>query len=191
MKHILLPCALFALAAQASAAERDLRGFYLGAGIGNATLELEDSESTADFKGDDTGVKAIAGYRILDWLAVEANYAQYGEPSDRVFGIDLEGDFSAFSASAIALLPLQSVDLFGRAGIAAWDGTLRSVGFGGSASEDNVDPLFGLGAQVRLGGFALRVEWEALLLSFDDDDDDESDGDDWVDMLSVGLTYQF
>jgi hypothetical protein len=182
---------MLALAAQASAAEEDLRGFYLGAGIGNATLELEDSESTADFKGDDTGYKVIAGYRILDWLAVEANYAQYGEPSDRVLGVELEGDFTAFSASAVAMLPLQSVDLFGRAGIAAWDGTLRSVQFGVSASEDNVDPLFGLGAQLRFGAFALRAEWEALLLSFDDDDDDESDGDDWVDMLSVGFTYRF
>lgn len=180
---------LMALASAAPA--QDLAGFYVGGGIGNATLELEDSESSADFKSDDTGYKLFAGYRIIDWVAVEASYAQYGSPEDRVFGLNLEGDFHSFSVNALGLLPLGSFDLFGRAGIARWEGRLRSTDSGDSAREDNFDPIIGIGAQLRAGRVAVRLEAEALLLSFDDDEDDESDGDDWVDMYSLGILVRF
>lgn len=42
-----------------------------------------------------------------------------------------------------------------------------------------------------LGQLAVRLEYDALLLGFDDDEDDEADGDDWVDLLSVGVTWTF
>jgi OOP family OmpA-OmpF porin len=192
MRVLLTSLALLALSPVARAAEERLTGFYVGGGVGKANVELEDSNTTADFKGDDTGFKLIAGYRIIDWLAVEANYADYGKPSDRIFGLGFEGDVTAFSISAIGMLPLDSVDLFIRGGISRWDAKLRGLNDRFVlASDDNVDPLFGLGAQLRFGNVAIRAEWEALLLGFDDDGDDEADGDDWADMVSVGATVRF
>lgn len=192
MRGYLASIALLALSSNALAADPQLRGFYIGGGFGKANVELEDSESTLDFEGDDTGYKVIAGYRIIDWVAVEANYTHYGEPTDRLLGINLEAEFNSFSVSALGMLPLGAFDLFGRAGIARWEGELRATDFGISqGGDDNYDPLFGLGAQMRFGNVAIRAEWEALLLGFDDDDDDEADGDDWADMLSLGVTVRF
>jgi opacity protein-like surface antigen len=192
MRRLLLPVALALSAASPAAFGMDpaLRGFYLGAGIGEATVELEDNDSPIDFEGDDTGFKLIAGYRIIDWVAVEVNYTNYGKPRDRVLGVNVETQFKAFSASAIGLLPLGDFDLFGRLGIARVEGDIRAVDFDVSESDDETDPLFGLGGQYRHGNLAIRAEWEAIALGFDEDDDD-NDADEFVSMLSVGFTYKF
>jgi hypothetical protein len=182
---------LLLLAGGAAYADDPPLGFYLGAGVGSATLELEDSNSTADFKGDDTGFKIAAGYRFMKWLAVEANYTDYGKPEDDVLGLRLQGDFDAFSVSVLGLLPLGDFDLFARGGLARWNGSLTAEPFGVEVSEDNTDPLIGFGAQFRVGQVAFRLEYEGLLLGFDDDNDDEADGDDWEDMASLGVTWTF
>jgi OOP family OmpA-OmpF porin len=182
---------LLLLAPGTAYAEDPPTGFYLGAGVGTATLELEDADSAADFSGDDTGLKVVVGYRILKWVAVEAAYEDYGEPEDEVLGVPLRGEFDAFSVAAVGLLPLGNFDLFARGGIARWEGSLSAVGFDIEVSEDNTDPLFALGAQYRSGRLALRLEYAALLLGFDDDADEEADGDDWVDLLSLGVTWTF
>jgi OOP family OmpA-OmpF porin len=182
---------LLSLVASAACADDPPMGFYVGAGIGTASLELEDADSSADFSGDDTGWKIAAGYRFLKWVAVEANYEDYGRPEDDVLGVRLRGDFNSFSVSALGLLPLGNFDLFARGGLARWEGSLSAVNFGVDVSEDNTDPLFGFGAQFRTGQLALRLEYQALLLGFDDDNDDEADGDDWVDLLALGVTWTF
>ena len=69
-------------------------GFYLGAAIGQATVEMEDEDSSYDFKGDDTSYKLVAGYRILPWVAVEASYIDFGQAQDEVVGVPLRTDYS-------------------------------------------------------------------------------------------------
>ena len=44
-----------------------------------------------DFDGDDTAFKLIAGIRPLDWLGVEAEYVNFGEPEDTCCGLTLRG----------------------------------------------------------------------------------------------------
>ena len=51
---------------------------------------------------------------------------------------------------------------------------------GGSQKETGTDPTYGAGAQLRVGSFALRFEYERFEL-----DDDSSD------LVSVGFTYTF
>lgn len=193
MRRLFLPLVLLAASPAALAMDPALRGLYIGGAIGEATVKLEDNNSRDDFEGDDTGHKFILGYRIIDWVAVELNYSNYGKAEDRVFGFTVQNEFSALSLSALGMLPLGDFDLFGRAGIANVEGDFRIVNLpGGSGSDDNVEPMFGVGAQYRpTPNLALRVEWEFIQLGFDDDDDDERDGDDWLDMLSLGVTYKF
>lgn len=193
MHRLLLPLALLAASPAALAMDPSLRGWYIGGGIGKATVELEDNNSFADFAGDDTGYKFIFGYRIIDWVAVELNYARYGEAQDEIFGLTFQNEFTALSVSALGLLPLGDFDLFGRLGIANVEGDFRVVNLPGTAdSDDNVEPMFGLGVQYRpTPNLAIRVEYELIQLGFDDDGDDERDGDDWVDMVSLGVTYKF
>lgn len=190
MKSRSLAALLLLLAAAARADEPPV-GFYAGLGAGSATLELEDADSTADFKADDSAYKIILGYRFMKWLAVEGGYADYGQPQDDVLGVRLRGDFKAFTTAAVGLVPLGNFDLFGKLGFGAWDGSLQAIDFGGEVSEDNVDPLIGAGVQYRAGRFAMRVEIEGLGLGFDDDNDDEADGDDWIDFVSLGATWNF
>lgn len=191
MRWLLLPIALSAMSPAAFGMDPSLRGFYIGGGVGEATVELEDDDSAVDFKGDDTGHKLIAGYRIIDWVAVEANYANYGEARDTLFGFEFESDFKALSVSGLGMLPLGNFDLFGRLGVARVDGTFRAVRFNASTSDESTQPIFGLGGQYRHDNLGFRVEWEAIELGFDDDGDDERDGDDWVELVSVAVTYKF
>lgn len=193
MRRFLLPLVLLAASPAAMAMDPALRGWYIGGGIGKATVELEDNNSFADFNGDDTGYKFIFGYRIIDWVAVELNYAQYGEAQDEIFGFTVENEFTALSLSALGMLPLGNFDLFGRLGVANVEGDFRIVNLpGGADSDDNIEPMFGVGVQYRpTPNLGVRVEYELIQLGFDDDDDDERDGDDWVDMISLGVTYKF
>lgn len=204
MRSLLLPAVLCAVSPTAFAMDPSLRGFYMGGGIGDATVEFEDDESFEEFDADDTGFKVIAGYRIIDWVAVELNYSDYGKPVDRFGGIDLEAGYTAFSVSALGMLPLGDFDLFGRLGFARVDADFRTPGLDFEDSIKSTEPLFGLGAQYRRDNLAIRVEFEAILLDADnddrddwddfwdeDDDWDDDNGGDWVSMLSLGFTYKF
>ena len=61
IKAISIATILLAWTARALAADN---GFYLGGSIGQANLEVDDLAglSAADFDGDDTGFKLIAGF---------------------------------------------------------------------------------------------------------------------------------
>lgn len=189
MKRVYGALAALLLTGQAFAAE-PMTGFYIGAGVGRATVTLEDADSTVDFEGDDTGLRVMAGYRLFRYFAIEASYADYGTAEDTVLGLDLEGEFDAFQLTAVGLIPLGSVDLLGKLGFGAWEGTLRDAS-GFEFSEDNVDPVIGLGAQLRAGHLAVRGEVESQLLGFDDDGDDEADGDDDATLVSLSVTWSF
>jgi OOP family OmpA-OmpF porin len=192
-RRLLIPLTLLAASPAALAADPSLRGLYIGGGIGEATVEIEDNDSLADFKGDDTGYKFILGYRFIDWLAVELNYARYGEVQDELLGFSVQNELTALSVSALGMLPLGDFDLFGRAGIANVESDFRIVNLPGAIdSGDEIEPMFGIGVQYRpLPNLAIRAEWELISLDYDDNGADERDGDDWVDMLSLGVTYKF
>jgi opacity protein-like surface antigen len=205
MRWLVLPVALCAVSPAAFAMNPSLRGFYIGGAVGDATVEFEDDFSGQTFDADDTGYKIIVGYRIIDWVAVEVNYSDYGNPVDRIFGVDLEASYDAKSVSALGMLPLGRFDLFGRLGIARVDSDFQVAGFRTSGgSDESTEPLFGLGAQFRPNpNLAIRLEWDGILIDADNGDDDDWDDDfwdddwdddddgDWVSMLSLGVTYKF
>jgi hypothetical protein len=200
MRWLVLPIALCAVSPAALAMDPSLHGFYIGGAIGDATVELEDDQTGATFDADDTGYKIIVGYRIIDWVAVEVNYSDYGNPVDTLFGVDLEASYDAISVSALGMLPLGKFDLFGRLGVSRVDATIRAVGFNVSDSDESTEPMFGFGAQFRPNpNLAIRLEAEGVLLDINNDEDndfwdddwDDNDDGDWVTMLSLGVTYKF
>lgn len=205
MRWSLLPVALCAASPAAFAMDPSLHGFYIGGAVGDAAVEFEDDETGATFDADDSGFKVIVGYRIIDWVAVELNYSDYGNPVDEFQGVDLESSYDAKSASVLGMIPLRNFDLFGRLGFARLDADFRVVGARVGSSDYSTEPLFGLGAQFRPNpNFAIRVEWEAVLLDANNDEDDDwddfwdnddwdedRDDGDWLSMLSLGVTYKF
>jgi hypothetical protein len=78
-------------------------GIYLGAGIGQGGVQFEErfDGEKFDFDASDTAYKLIAGWRFLDWLAVEANSLDLGTADDRIEGVNIEEDVSGFSLAAL------------------------------------------------------------------------------------------
>lgn len=173
-KHIIAglvaPLAFAALPAVAAD-----NGIYLGASVGQSNLQIDDF----DYDADATGYKVIAGWRFLDWLAVEGNYVDFGSGDDRVAGTKIETEADGISLSAVGFLPVGPVDLFARVGAIDWSADLSSPGIT-SGGDDGTDLTYGIGAQFRVWSLSVRAEYEM----FDIEDAD-------VDMISVGVTWTF
>jgi OOP family OmpA-OmpF porin len=150
-------------------------GIYLGGSVGQSGLQVDDF----NYDASATGYKLIAGWRFLDWLAVEGNYIDFGSGDDTVDGTKIETDADGISLSAVGFLPVGPVDLFARVGAVDWSADLSSPGFG-SDSEDGTDLTYGIGAQFRVWSLSIRAEYEMF---------DISDAD--LDMISLGVTWTF
>src|SRR5262245_10704010 len=172
----LLLSASFAAPGAALAADN---GFYLGLASSDVSSDYSLSSLSAS-ADDDRGLKAIGGFRLLDSFAIEANYVDMGTTSVPIAfpPSTLTIDSEALSVSAVGLIAMPFVDLYGRVGMARWDSEASLLG--ASTKESGTDPTYGAGAQFRVGSFALRLEYERF-----DFDHDSSD------LVSVGFTYTF
>jgi hypothetical protein len=158
-------------------------GIYLGASVGQSNVQFDDSfdGEDLDFDADSTGFKAIAGWRFLDWLAVEANYVDLGSSDDTVLGEKIETDVNGVTLSAVGFVPLGPVDLFARVGALSWNADLTAPNLGLNTSDDGIDLTYGIGAQFRVWSLSIRGEYEIFDVS----------AADTVDMFSIGVTWTF
>ncbi|MEX2494574.1 MAG: outer membrane beta-barrel protein [Woeseia sp.] len=188
MRSALTLTAVFiSLAGVAQAADN---GFYAGGGITRTSIDTGTNfvEDAPDFSldDDDNGFKVIAGFRPLDWFAVEANYVDFGSVAGARTGISPpSGSFelTGFDAFAVGFLSAPFVDVFAKAGLIRWDSD-SAANVGGvdfRDSDSGTDFAYGAGVQASLGSLAARLEYER----FEVDDTDE------VAMITLGLTYTF
>jgi OOP family OmpA-OmpF porin len=156
-------------------------GIYLGGSVGRSGVAFDESfeGENLSFDASSTGFKVIAGWRFLDWLAVEGNYVDLGTGDDTVAGTKIESDIDGLSLSAVGFLPVGPVDLFARVGAINWDAEVSALGE--SVSDDGTDLTYGVGAQFRVWSLSIRGEYEIF----------DIDGPDDVDMFSVGVTWTF
>jgi hypothetical protein len=170
-------------------------GFYFGASVGDVRNDDDWLDESLDqysrtMTGDDRGFKLIGGIRPLDAIAIELDYVDFGTRElaigvvcPAVVGFPCPDraslDMQAVSASVVGLWALPLVDLFGRVGVARWESE-SEVRFSPASEESDTDLVYGVGAQVRVGSFALRVEYERF---------DWPRGD--RDFASLGFTYTF
>ena len=166
-------CGLFTLPALAAD-----NGIYLGASVGQSNVKFDDLD--LDFDASATGYKAIAGWRFLDWLAVEGNYVDLGSGDDTVDGERLETDINGVSLAAVGFVPIGPVDLFAKVGAINWNADLQTESFG-SLSDDGTDFTYGVGAQFRVWSLSIRAEYEQF----------DIDAADTVDLISLGVTWTF
>ena len=114
--------------AVAQGAEND-EGFYLGGGVGQFNLKLDDFDQTDEaieqLDDDDTAWKAFVGWRMNPHFALEVAYVDFGRPSDRFETSGSSGDFradiSGFEPSIVGTIPLGPVELFGKIGYLFYD----------------------------------------------------------------------
>jgi OOP family OmpA-OmpF porin len=185
---LFLTAILVAAAVPAAAVEN---GFYIGGSVGGSSLEVEDFDEEFGafrFSDGDTAYKLFAGFRFLNFLAVEAGYVDLGDPQDIIASI--EGDelevrigVNGWDAFAIGLLPIGPVDLFVKVGVVSWEADIRAAynDLRDADSDTGTDAAYGIGVGLRLGGWALRAEGEQFDIGNAED----------VYMFSVGATYTF
>jgi OOP family OmpA-OmpF porin len=183
MRNLFIACAASAIGLLSLPAAAADNGIYIGAGVGQSSVEFDGDVAGTDFNFDasTTAYKVIAGWRFIDWLAVEANYVDLGSSDDRVFGETLETDIDGFSASVVGFLPVGPVDIFARVGAVDWSADISAPALDVRGEEDGTDLTYGIGAQFRVWSLGIRAEYEI----FDIEDADT------VDMLSLGVTWTF
>ncbi len=183
-RHILAAMALTALGSTAAHAVDN--GIYIGASVGDAGVEFDGIEGF-NIDDSDTGFKLNAGWRILDWLAVEANYVDLGSTEGTFTQgsfVDerLEFEASGINFSGLLFLPVGPVDFFARAGFVTWDAEAKLSDITDATDDDSgMDFSYGGGAQFRVWSLSLRAEYEVFDIS-------EADN---VDMISLGIMWTF
>lgn len=171
-----IAAALFVAAATPALAN----GFYLGGGVGYASVQdTAATPSGAEFDESDTAYKAFGGYRFdvlpIVSLSGELGYRDLGNASAgvREYGI------SGFDYSALAGVGLGPIELFARLGGFQYD--LDKTVSGTTTSFDGSAPLYGVGVRFSLFGIGVRAEYELIDL-------DELDS---LEMVSVSAMFEF
>ena len=165
---------LAAIAPQAAAADN---GFYIGAGITSTDFDIDDVGSGSL---DDNSFKIIAGFRPLNWLAVEANYIDLGSIDEDGFELDT----SAITVSALFLKEFAVIDLFARVGMANWQVDTSISGLG-DFDDDGWEPTFGVGIGAHFGSLGVRAEYEQFSAELFDALDSD------ISTVSLSFTYTF
>lgn len=149
-------------------------GFYVGAGAVQSDYGLSNPGAGSPFDDSTSGYKAIAGFRVLDSFAIEANYNDYGNatvPSGIVClqFITVPCPASAsltaktISAFAVGFLHLPVVDLFAKAGANSWKFDGHTTGGFTPAfriNESGTGLAYGAGVQLHFGSLGARLEYE-------------------------------
>ena len=117
-KYILAATALAATLGATTALAVD-NGIYVGASVGDASVDI--NEGGFDIDDSATAFKVNVGWRILDWAGIEANYVDLGEVDGEFDGLGLvdeplEYEADGINFSGLLFLPVGPVDLFARAG---------------------------------------------------------------------------
>jgi OmpA-OmpF porin, OOP family len=191
-------------------------GLYVGASIGQASIDATRGAFTTDLDDTATVGAVFVGNRINDSFAVEAGFGTLGNYSaDYDFGGGLTEHDSfkthQISAWAVGLLPMGTVELYGKAGLVVSlmdadavvtdaNGVSGLCGPGvpciitSSGNGNSTNMGLGLGAQFNATDrLAVRAGWTRYLNVGDGVEiapGVELDGED-IDVIDVGATYRF
>lgn len=210
----LLGLAIAIGAAQTPAQASDPLGFYVGAGIGQATLRADNamlvgnavavptSSSPFSFSKHTNGWKLQLGLRPISLVGAELEYLDFGDASASFSGggvhdhLNYNASTSGKAAAAFGVLylplALPLLDLYGKVGLARLEARASAGGSFGCLAEC---PLF-LGSFYRdetKGRFAYGAGVQVRVGSFAIRGEYErissSNGD--PDLLSLGATWSF
>jgi OOP family OmpA-OmpF porin len=181
MKKTVFAAVATTVLAASPAFAADDTGFYVGAGLGNFSIDSDSIYAGRDFDGSDIGFKVFGGYQFMKWLAVEAEYIDGGEPDDVFRSPSFPDDrlkasvgVSGFTGSAVGILPIgESFNVFGKLGFIYWDtdGSAKIRDQGGtivktSVSDDGTDFAWGVGGTWNFAeNFGARIEYQGFEIS--------------------------
>ena len=177
---------------------------YVGGNLGQASTDTGATAltGTANLDEDDLGWKIYGGVNLNEYLAVEVQYADFGEA---ILSGNLNDTFFAPGVGTVTFLTTAELildgDSFGFSGVVGydineyirpyarlgghlWDSTF-SVAAGGLsatiADDDGFDIFYGFGVKIKISEqFSAVAEYENY--GFDDDD---------VDLITAGIQLTF
>ena len=171
----------------AAADEENPSGFYIGAGLGQFDVKVDNIEGVGDVLQDldenATAWKLVLGWRINPFIAIETDYIDLGAPDGDFDATGSSGHYkielAGFAANVTGTIPIGIFELSGKVGYYWHDADLRvnfdNVGpnngnvLNGSSNGEAV--TYGVGAGVTFfGHLNTKVEYEY----YDIDDVDSS-----------------
>ena len=160
-----------------AADEENPSGFYIGAGVGQSTVKLDNLEGVGDVLEDldssATAWKLVVGWRFNPYIALETNYIDLGASDGNFDAIGSSGHYkielAGFAIDAVGTIPIGIFELSGKVGYYWNDANLKvnfdNIGpnngnvFNGSSSGEAV--TYGVGAGVTFfGHLNTKVEYE-------------------------------
>jgi hypothetical protein len=115
-------------------AEQSEAGPYVGIGWGHFDLKINNLDDVGTavnsiaHSGDDSW-KIFAGFRFSPYFSLEANYIDFGKPTDTFAGTGYNGNYqlhlSGFAPYAIGTLPFGFAEIFAKAGYLYYNDNLR------------------------------------------------------------------
>lgn len=172
MKIINLTCVLLSIGlsvAGAQALADTDSSAYLLASYGESDSEFSVSANDK-VQGDDKSLELGVGFAFSEHLSVEASYQDFGNPDGfvgcppDVFCIAIVPfsrepvDIDGWAAALRAALPItDTLSVFGRFGLLAWDSSARSP----ELNDSGTDLLYGIGIAVEFSErVGLQVSYE-------------------------------
>ncbi|MEY2918987.1 MAG: hypothetical protein RL261_292 [Pseudomonadota bacterium] len=203
----------------------DTRGLYLGVNIGATKLDIDKNaydaalndalaqsgvtvtSATSSSSENDASFGVFAGYRILPYLAVEAEWMTLGTGKYEARGdvtngetadtlrFNAETDSKGVAASALGIWPISRTwDVYARLGMIFATTTLtasartNAASVNDNVSEDTQDMLYGVGATYHYSStWGVRLDYQ----HFDGLGDSKTTGETNVDRLAVSWVYSF
>jgi opacity protein-like surface antigen len=174
MRIVSWPGAALALGASL-AAHADPLGFYVGAGVGESTVQSSELLPVQVYEHP-TGWKVFAGWRPIQMFGAELEYVDLGSKSNTFYNYSTGAvDYQHASASAIGAFavgylpqPIPFLDFYGKIGLASLHTNLsNTVSPGGVFTQDTSNARFayGAGLQLKFGAPALRLEYQGFTTS--------------------------
>lgn len=209
MKRLIITTAILTTLVSTSALAQSYQqdpntGLYLGAGIGQSTLDNDTLDELSDigFNTDDsdTGYKLFVGYDFSPNFALEGSYVDFGDFTADITVTDgtniangnLKASADGFGFALLGRLPIHGgFGIYGKVGLIAWDGDISGTArvngdivFEGRDGADGTDPFYGVGAEYVINRVMVRGEYERYDLS--------DRGEDFtIDLISGSVGYLF
>jgi hypothetical protein len=169
---------------------------YVGAGLGDGTIETSENfeDGSINFDESDMAYRIFAGYMFSQYLGVELAYLDLGSPSQRfgfdggesgTINVDFKAELTGISAQGVLAYPIDVFEVFAKLGIVSYEAEVeaRNTGTGQSLNldDDGEELAYGIGAKYNIGNFALRADWDIV---------DAGDVDD-VSLWTIGAELSF
>jgi opacity protein-like surface antigen len=177
VKHPFLALALaapLAVLASSAAIADEQSGFYVGVGLGQFNVEVENLDDAGDtvdnFDGDSDTWKVFAGWRFMPFLALEVDYVDLGGPDDEVEGNRVEADIAGIAPYIVGTIPIGIFEIFAKVGYYFYDFEIKSEDIEDVLDESDEDLAYGGGVGITFVEHVnVRLEYEIIDVSNVDD----------------------